>query len=45
MTALKLRTARELRETSGLTLDEIAETIGVSRRTLSRYLGEPVETP
>jgi DNA invertase Pin-like site-specific DNA recombinase len=45
MTALKLRTARELRETSGLTLDEIAETVGVSRRTLSRYLGEPVETP
>src|SRR6266567_4579182 len=44
MTALKLRTARELRETSGLTLDEIAETVGVSRRTLSRYLGEPVET-
>jgi DNA invertase Pin-like site-specific DNA recombinase len=41
MDEAKLRRARRLLETTTCTLDEAAGAVGVSRRTLSRYLSAP----
>lgn len=40
LTARKLETARNLRAAGGMTMQEIADVVGVSRGTLYRHLGE-----
>lgn len=42
MTPEKIKVARQLYEAKNLTVDEIAKTIGVSRKTVYRHLADPV---